>query len=324
MLTTSVVVRAFNEERHIARLLTGIAWQTRQPMEVVLVDSGSTDATVAIARRFPLVRVLHIEPDAFSFGRALNLGCAAARGDLLVFASAHVYPLYRTWLEHLLEPFEDPTIALAYGRQQGDERTQFSELQVMRKWFPASSAPRQEHPFCNNANAAIRRSTWEALPYDEELTGLEDLDWATRAMASGFGISYVAEAAVAHVHRESWRQTLNRYRREAMAHVRISPGERLGLGEATWLATANIGVDMVRALREGVLRGNVASIVRFRSAQFAGSYLGSSSRQVESTALKRRFYYPSKPRFWLPATPPATACPIDYAATPEPPDPSRE
>ena len=117
-LRTSVIVRCFNEERHIGRLLSGLVRQTRQPDQIVIVDSGSTDATLAIARRFP-VEIHTIEPEQFSFGRSLNIGCRAADGDILVFASAHVHPVYDTWLVELTAPFSDPQVALTYGRQEG-------------------------------------------------------------------------------------------------------------------------------------------------------------------------------------------------------------
>jgi cellulose synthase/poly-beta-1,6-N-acetylglucosamine synthase-like glycosyltransferase len=100
------------------------------------------------------VRILSIRPEQFSFGRSLNLGCSAASGEFIVIASAHVYPVYKDWLEQLLAPFVDPDVALVYGRQRGNEQTKYSEQQIFVRWFPAQSCPRQEHPFCNNANAA--------------------------------------------------------------------------------------------------------------------------------------------------------------------------
>src|SRR5438552_9492978 len=98
MPKVSIIIRCHNEEEHIGRLLSGILQQTIKDVEIILVDSGSTDATLSIARRYP-VRILHIAPQEFSFGRSLNRGCEAAEGELLVFASAHVYPLYKDWLE---------------------------------------------------------------------------------------------------------------------------------------------------------------------------------------------------------------------------------
>ena len=160
---TSIVIRALNEAEHLPELFTGIGKQTLQPDQIVLVDSGSTDDTVPIAEAHG-ADIVHIEPAEFSFGRSLNRGCAASTGDLLVFVSAHVYPLDDHWLEHLVEPFDSDEVVLSYGRQTGDERSKFSELQLMRQWYPDTSDPDQSTPFCNNANCAVRRSEWEAVP----------------------------------------------------------------------------------------------------------------------------------------------------------------
>jgi len=288
---TSIVIRCYNEEQHIGRLLTGLLKQTRRPDQIVVVDSGSTDATLAIASRFP-VEIQSIEPEAFSFGRSLNIGCQAATGELVGVVSAHVYPVYDTWLEELTAPFSDPAVALSYGRQVGDERTKYSERQIMARWFPTTSEARQAHPFCNNANAAIRRSVWETQPYDEDLTGLEDLDWAKRAFDAGHRISYVATAPVVHAHDESWGQLVNRYRREAIAHRRIYHEQRMGALEAIRLAAGNILSDYYHAARDRVLLSNAASIPAFRIAQFWGTYQGFGQRGAAPALLRRRFYYP--------------------------------
>jgi rhamnosyltransferase len=289
--TISIVIRCFNEERGIGRLLSGIAAQTVQPEQVVVVDSGSTDGTLDIARRHG-VEIHTIDPAEFSFGRSLNRGIAEARGELVVFASAHVYPVYDTWLDHLTRPFGDPTVALAYGRQVGGPTTPYSESQILATWFPAESSVSQDHAFANNANAAIRRSEWAAMPYDEDLTGLEDLDWAAKAMDRGRVIAYVAEAPVVHLHDERFSQTRNRYRREAIAHRRIFNDPRMGGLEAARLWLANVASDYLHAARDRRLLGNLASIPRFRLAQFLGTYQGFAQHGEVPSALRRRFYYP--------------------------------
>jgi rhamnosyltransferase len=151
----SLVIRAFNEERSIGRLLEGVRRQTVQDVEIILVDSGSTDATVAIAARYG-AKVVHIPPAEFTFGRSLNLGLAATTRSLVALASAHVYPVYPDWLERLLAPFSDSRVALTYGKQRGGENSKFSEHQIFARWFPGESISQQENPFCNNANAALR------------------------------------------------------------------------------------------------------------------------------------------------------------------------
>lgn len=287
----ALIIRCFNEEAHIGRLLTGTVRQSRPPEEIIVVDSGSTDATVAIASAFD-VQIVSIEPARFSFGRALNVGLAAAQSDIAVFASAHVYPLYDTWIEHLVAPLEELDVALTYGRQQGAPHGRFSEQRLLSHWFPEQSSPRQPHPFCNNANAAIRRSVWQQHAYDEHLTGLEDLHWAKHVMQTGHAIAYVAEAPVVHVHDESFVQVVNRYRREAIAHKSIYPEQGMGRATAARLAAVNVFGDYREARRVGCLGKNLLDIPRFRTAQFLGTYRGFTQSGPVTDVLRRRFYYP--------------------------------
>ncbi len=324
----SIVIRAFNEEKHISRLLTGILQQTVKDTQIILVDSGSTDNTVQIASNYP-VEIVQIRPEDFSFGYSLNQGIRQCRANKVVFASAHVYPVYPDWLEKLITPLENPHIALTYGKQRGMETTKFSEHMVFRHWFPDHSIDRQDHPFCNNANAAIRRDIWEKHPYDETIPALEDLAWANWAQKQGYQIAYVSEAEVIHVHNETWTGVFNRYRREGMAFKRIYPQERFSLWDLLRLFTVNSIHDMrqignlsfgnstatkntVIESAEGKDTGKPPStdpgnrtenqqsrlrrayeIIRFRWAQFRGTYLGyhQSSNQL-TWKLKKTFYYP--------------------------------
>ena len=286
-----MVIRAFNEEGHIGRLLSGIQNQTVSEVEIVLVDSGSTDATMAIASQYP-VRVVSIPPESFTFGRSLNLGCRAARGEWIVLASAHVYPVYPDWLARLLEPFRDPQVAMVYGKQRGHVGSRYSESQIFRTWFPESSRLRQDHPFCNNANAAIRKSLWKKRPYDENLPALEDIDWATWAIRQGHTLSYVAEAEVTHVHEEAPRAVFNRYRREAMALRRIHPQTHFRLTDLLRLFTSNVLHDTWHAFHDRVMPGKLPEILWFRWMQFWGTYRGFSLSGPLTKELKQAFYYP--------------------------------
>ncbi len=287
----SIIIRCLNEEQHIGRLLSGILQQTFQDFEIIVVDSGSTDATLQIASRFP-TKIIHIRPEDFSFGYALNKGCEAARGEFLLFASAHVYPLYKDWLELMLEPFEDEGVGLVYGKQRGDERNKYSEHRIFERWFPETSTRNQPHPFCNNANCAIRRSLWEEQPYDETLTGLEDLDWAKKIQEKGWRIAYQAEATVIHVHEESWRSVFNRYRREAIAYRLIMKHETFNFLTFLQLLSRNIFEDSRRALHEGVFLRKFPEIMMFRLMQFWGTYRGYKESYLLDNEVRERFYYP--------------------------------
>jgi len=287
----SIVIRAFNEQAHIGRLLEGIQQQTVRDVEIILVDSGSKDDTVSIAESFG-AQIVRIPSAEFTFGRSLNFGVRAAKRELVVIASAHVYPVYPDWLECLLRPFEDENVALVYGKQRGMETSKFSEHQIFRQWFPDSDAMQKENPFCNNANAAIRHSLWEGHPYDEMLTGLEDLAWAKWAQGTGYAVSYAAHAEIVHIHNETPRGIYNRYRREAMAFKRIFPESHFNVYDFVRLTVTNILSDLSHAARQHVFWKSFASIFWFRYNQFWGTYQGYRQSGPLTQQLRQTFYYP--------------------------------
>ena len=289
-MNCSIVIRAYNEEKHIGHLLEGIRQQTVQDVEIVLVDSGSTDGTVSVAESFG-AKIVRIPSAEFTFGRSLNFGIQAARHELVVIASAHVYPIYPDWLESLLHPFEDERIALTYGKQRGPETARFSEQQIYYQWYSDVSKPRQATAFCNNANAAIRKSLWEKHAYDESLTGLEDLDWAKWAKEQGYEIAYVAEAEIIHIHNETPRGVFNRYRREAMAFKKIYPEAHFNLYDFFRLTAMNILSDLWHAARQRVLWRNLSSIFWFRLMQFHGTRMGYRESGLLTPQLRETFYY---------------------------------
>ncbi len=287
----SIVIRSYNEEKHIGRLLDGIMLQTIKEFQIILVDSGSSDATLSIASQYP-VKVVHISPQAFSFGRSLNLGIDEAEGEIIVMASAHVYPVYPDWLEKLLAPFDDPKIALTYGKQRGDDNSKFSEQQIFAHWFPAHTEAYQPTTFCNNANAAVRRELALQHPYDEQLPGLEDIAWSSWASSEGYAIHYCPEAEMVHVHSETPKGVFNRYKREAIALKTIYPHERFGLMDFLRISSRNIVADLGQARQQGVLLKNIYNIIWFRIMQFWGTYQGYRYHGSLTWQLRQTFYYP--------------------------------
>ena len=287
----SIVIRAFNEEQHIGRLLTGIVKQTVQDPEVIVVDSGSSDATRAIASQYP-VKIVHIDPDEFTFGRSLNKGIEAATGEIIVIISAHCYPVYPDWLEQLVAPFENPEVAAAYGKQRGGESNHYSEHQFFRTYFPEISQPRQTQPYLHNANAAIRKSLWEKHPYDEQLTGIEDLAWGSWALEEGYFIAYVAEAEIVHLHEESFSQVYNRYRREAIAMKQILPESKFGFQDFLSHWVKKSASDLLQAVREGVFFQVLGDVIAFRLMQYWGTFRGYQFSGKIDARLHHQFYYP--------------------------------
>jgi len=290
----SIIIRTFNEARYLGEVLEGISRQTIpvELREVVLVDSGSTDETIAIAKKHGCV-IRTLSREEFSFGRSLNLGCEAARGEILVFISGHCVPRDGRWLEELVKPFEDPLVAVTYGRQLGGEGTKFSEHLLFQKYFPSHRASNQAPFFCNNANAAFRRSAWAAHKFDETLTGLEDMHLARRLVEAGMKVRYVPRGAVLHYHHEKWTQVRRRYEREAIALHAIMPEIHVHWHDALRYFAVGVLGDSAKALSQRVLFRKLAEIVAFRACQYYGSWRGNHAHRALSRRQKERYFYPA-------------------------------
>ena len=292
-MKVSIVIRTYNEQRHLGELLQGIAEQQQDGFEIetVMVDSGSTDDTLKIAQRFG-VRVVPIKKDEFSFGRSLNIGCAAAAGDVLVFVSGHCIPAGPRWVADLIEPLGKGNVAYSYGGQMGNDESHFSEKQIFGKYFPGTSKVPQEGFYCNNANAAMLKRVWIEHRFDEELTGLEDMHLAKRLVAQGYKVAYAAAGAVYHLHDESWAQVRRRFEREAIALQHIMPEVHLSRADVLRYFFSAVFLDVGAALQQRCLRENFKHILLYRFMQFTGSFRGNHFHRQMSRELKESYFYP--------------------------------
>lgn len=289
----SIVIRTLNEERYLREVLTSIANQKIQGLnlEVVIIDSGSTDKTLEIAFEFG-ARVTFIKKEDFSFGRSLNRGCAYARGEFLVFISGHCIPASDDWLINLVDPLRDGRCSYTYGRQVGRDSTKFSEIQLFEKFYPLESRVPQVGFFCNNANAAIRRDVWEKYKFDEELTGCEDMYLSKQIYLDGGKIGYVSTATVYHIHDETWRSVRIRYEREAIALQKIMPEVQIYFMDMVHYIFVGVIKDFRAAIRKKVFLREGCSIVLFRFMQFYGSYKGNHEVRKLSYSMKLKYFYP--------------------------------
>jgi glycosyltransferase involved in cell wall biosynthesis len=209
----SIIIRAKNEEALVGEVLTAVYEQTFRDFEVILVDSGSTDRTLEIARTFP-VKIIEIRPEEFTYGRALNIGCGAAQGKFLVFVSAHAIPLSLEWLAYLLSHFSDPNVAGVWGACTERKTPVRIEERVVRQDLAMFLS---KHTFgFSNVNAAVRADIWRPHAFHELLPYGEDKEWAYRVLQTGYAMVYDTRALVWHYHGDTLRQI---WRRSHLEHV---------------------------------------------------------------------------------------------------------
>lgn len=282
MPETSVIIRAFNEEKHLPALFDALDRQKYRDFEAILVDSGSYDRTREIGEERG-ARVFRISSHDFTFGHSLNVGIKAAAGELIAIVSAHTIPCDENWLERLITPLREGDVAMTYGRQLGVPESKFSEAEDFERIF--GTAPREDAPRkirANNANAAIRKALWSEKNFNPLLTGLEDADWASHWLRRDMRVVYVPEAAIHHIHEETWPQIRRRYFREAVAARRMGLLGRRHIPREITRDVRRMAVDLARsvggrhnpAARRLSLAERILDVILFRTNKMAGTIRG--------------------------------------------------
>jgi rhamnosyltransferase len=194
----SVIVRTKNEAESIGRTLELLAWQTVARdggIEVIVVDSGSSDATTAIVRRHD-VKLIEIPAASFTYGGALNTGAAAARAPILVALSAHAFPRDDRWLERMLACFDDERVAAASGEVFDWDDTPLTARRVQ----DLTTAQRNPYWGYSNAAGGFRRELWEVHQFRRDLPFSEDKEFAWHWLHQGRTVVIDPELLVDHDH----------------------------------------------------------------------------------------------------------------------------
>ena len=289
---TSIVIRAFNEERWLPELFESLHRQQYRDFETLVVDSGSVDRTRDIASANG-ARLVHLRSEDFTFGYSLNIGIEAARGSFIAIISAHAIPTDEHWLSRLIAPLRRRGTAMVFGGQRGHAVSKFSEARDFERVFHSKPMSMDDdHVFVNNANSAIRKDLWEQHRFDEGLPGLEDAEWAKYWIPRGLEVLYEPSACVYHVHTESWAQVRHRFHREGIAGrwtaVRIIRHIPREVVRELWWGMKDVGF----ALGQGRLARLAGEIARYRYNKTLGIVKGIwDSRKITNPSKRAKLHF---------------------------------
>jgi rhamnosyltransferase len=222
----SVIVRTRDKERTIGATLASLRAQT-VAAEIILVDSGSTDRTLEIARE-SCDRVIEIPPEEFTYGRALNIGAEAASAPIHFALSAHCVADRTDWIERSLAHYQRADVAATNGlrefseRERPDERHDpFEGRRERGTTFFQDIEHARRHPFWGFSNHASswRAGVWASFPFDESLDYAEDKEWARRVLGAGWLIAFdpALHVDMSHVWRTGLVEFYTRQKRAARA-----------------------------------------------------------------------------------------------------------
>jgi GT2 family glycosyltransferase/uncharacterized membrane protein YbhN (UPF0104 family) len=212
-LSFTVIIPARNAAPVLGKCLSSMVSKgaDRSPLEVIVVDDGSTDDTAAVAASHG-ARVLHLT--GLGPAAARNAGARAASGDLLVFVDADC-SAEQGCFEALLAPFADPAVAGSRGGYTSAQEAllaRFVQLEMDEKQARLEESGLVT--LLDTACAAYRRTLFmEQGGFDEGLpaTSVEDAELSFRLTAQGYHLVYAPSARVRHRHPEQlgnylWRK----------------------------------------------------------------------------------------------------------------------
>lgn len=208
----TVIIPTFNGEDYLGEALDAIAGQHFEgDVEVLVIDSGSTDATLAIVRDRPDVRLYEIPNSDFGHGKTRNLAARLARGRLVVFLTQDAIPAHPDWLRELTAPLG--SAAAVTGRQipragcfpllKYEIEASFAALgpadavTIVAK-NDAPDGDLDSIAFYSDVNSATARAfLLDTIPY-RDLPYSEDFAFAKDLLAAGFSKAYAPAGSVIH------------------------------------------------------------------------------------------------------------------------------
>ena len=297
----SVVIPVKDGGPDLVRCLEAIGRQrVEDDVEVVVVDSGSRDGSVARAESLG-ARVHSIPPGEFHHGRTRNLGARVARGDVLVFTSQDAYAVTETWLGDLTAHVRDSeTVAGVYGRQLPHRSATPPERYFLD--FLYGDEPRLqrlereddlsfESTLFSNVNSAIPRRVWKAYPFAEDIVMSEDQEWSRRVLLAGLVLVYEPRAAVYHSHAYTVTGAMRRFFDSGVSAERSYVAGSASK-TALWRAAARYARGELSWLWTTGQRRWIPYAAVYELAKFTGLQLGRRHRILPAGVKSRLSQYP--------------------------------
>ena len=213
----SVAILTYNGELYLERILERLESQVfRDPYEIIVIDSGSTDGTLDIVARHPRVRLVTIPNEEFGHGRTRNLAVREARGKYIAFLTHDAIPKSVHWLTEITDPMDRfPDVVAVLGKQIARPRAfplQRYEIHGMFRnlgpdfgttlyydlFFDHEPIVRDSMSYYSDVNSAARRDfLLDVIPY-RDVRYAEDQMFGRDIIDGGYTKAYAPRAAVEH------------------------------------------------------------------------------------------------------------------------------
>ena len=277
-MDASVIILTKNAGSRFEELMKKLGNQSYQDFEIIVIDSGSVDGTLKIAKRYGC-RIHEIKPEEFHHSKTRNLGAKIAKGDYLIYITQDALPIDNKFLENLIKPLENDEIAGVYGRQIA-----YPNAKPMEKFFYLYFYPEERkvitssdlgnlvdfyvsNVYISDVCSAMKKEVWKKINFDESIIMAEDKKWAIDVLKSGYKLVYEPKAIVYHSHNYSIISTFRRRFNDGVAMKQIC-----GSGKVTSKGLSYFVGEMKYLLKHHKIWVPYALV--YNVARFAGVFLG--------------------------------------------------
>lgn len=301
-MKVSILIPTLNARKNWIAVLNSINEQTYKFEKKIIVDSGSNDNTILLAKKFGF-EVIEISKNEFNHGATRQrLVDLANDTDICVFLTQDAILASPHSIASIVKVFEDPEVGMAYGRQLPHSNAKPLEIHARLFNYPAVSQVITRNDierigfkafFCSNSFSAYRKSTLGAIggfPSDSIMG--EDAIVAAKMLMAGYKKAYVADAAVYHSHSYSLTEEFKRY-----FDTRVFHEQNKWLIEKYGKPTGE-GIKFVKSELKYVFKNDFKSILKSVSsivAKWLGYKSGKYYKKLPTLILRKismhKFYW---------------------------------
>ena len=261
----AIIMRSKNEMPHVQRALEMLQHQTFRDFELFAVDSGSTDGSLEIVRKYCAPgHLFEISPEDYEPGKVLNDAIARTHHETIVLLNADAVPLSENWLEELVRPLLKDTADATFSRQAARPDARFI---VAYDYQRAYNPKKVGDSFFSAVACAFKRELWCNHKFREHGYA-EDAEWARGCRIGGARIQLVAGSIVEHSHNYTFKGLLQKHGRQA-----ATLDEAPSCGKQTLRCLREIVRDFFHALAKFKLH-TIPYNIAYRIAIYRGRSLG--------------------------------------------------
>lgn len=228
-MLASIIIITKNQKKFLEKSLPAIFEQTYKNFEVIIVDSGSTDGALGLAKNYPvkIVQITSVDPQEFNFTTALGQGVRHAKGDIIIRLSGDAVPADDNWLKAIIVEFKNPQVIVVHGQYiLGPKATLYDKIQNWYFWYLMRGKRKilKKSADILGASYGFRRSLWEKFGPPKNLRQCEDVYLMWVAHKNGYLSVYTPDSRVFHTHGRGVFNDIKEFVGQALISIKIQSG----------------------------------------------------------------------------------------------------